>query len=120
MLDAQRDLADAEQENRVLRAEVADQDRLKETEADLEFAEDGRFWVRKSEKSHALIPYCPVCWGTEKQLVVMPGIATGAYKGSIASIAKPRGGNRPEFPTPFASIDNGYQRRRTETYARPT
>lgn len=75
MLDAQRALGDAEEEDRNLRAQLAAKERLEEIEADLEFATDGRFWVRKSEKDTALIPYCPVCWGKEKQLVVM-----GAYK----------------------------------------
>ena len=83
MLDAQRALGDAEEENRTLRAQVAAQDRLKEIEADLEFAEDGRFYVRKSEKGGALIPYCPVCWGKEKQLVVMTQIDVGAYQCSV-------------------------------------
>ena len=50
----------------------------------MEFAPDGRFWVRKSEKDVALIPYCPVCWGKEKQLVVMGQFKfPGVYKCSV-------------------------------------
>jgi len=84
MLDAQRALGDAEEENRKLRAQIAAAERLNEIEADLEFAEDGRFWVRTSEKATALIPYCPVCWGKEKQLVVMGAYRyPGVYKCSV-------------------------------------
>ncbi len=75
--------AEAE-ENRTLRAQIAADDRLNEIKADLEFAEDGRFWVRKSEKDTVLIPYCPVCWGKEDQLVVMGAFRyPGAYKCSV-------------------------------------
>jgi hypothetical protein len=84
MLDAQRALGDAEEENRNLRTQLAAKERLKEIEADLEFATDGRFWIRKSEKDTALIPYCPVCWGKEKQLVVMGAFKyPGVYKCSV-------------------------------------
>ena len=84
MLDAQRALADAQGEIMNLRAELDAKESLQQIEADLEFATDGCFWVRKSEKETALIPYCPVCWGKEKQLVVMgrqryPGV----YKCSV-------------------------------------
>ena len=84
ILEAQRALGDAEEENRTLRADLAAKQRLEEIEADLEFAEDGRFWVRKSEKDRALIPYCPVCWGREKHLVVM-GVhgGPGSFKCSV-------------------------------------
>ncbi len=84
MLDAQRALGDAEEENRTLRSKLAAEDRQKEIEADLEFATDGSFWVRKSEYDTALIPYCPVCWGKEKQLVVMGKLRyPGVYKCSV-------------------------------------
>lgn len=84
MLDAQRALGDAEEENRGLRAQLASEDRLKQIEADLEFATDGRFWVRRSEKETALIPYCPVCWGKEKQLVVLSAFQyPGVYKCAV-------------------------------------
>ena len=84
MLDAQRALADAQDEIWNLRAQLAAKEALEQIETDLEFATDGCFWVRKSEKETALIPYCPVCWGKEKQLVVMgrqryPGV----YKCSV-------------------------------------
>jgi hypothetical protein len=84
MLDAQRALGDAEEENRNLRAQLAAKEIIKEIEADLEFAPDGRFWIRRSEKDTALIPYCPVCWGKEKQLVVMGAFQhPGMYKCSV-------------------------------------
>jgi len=70
--------------NRTLRTQLAAEDRLKSIEADLEFATDGRFWVRKSEKESALIPYRPVCWGKEQQLVVMGAFRyPGVYKCSV-------------------------------------
>ncbi|MGD0014303.1 MAG: hypothetical protein ABSD56_07760 [Bryobacteraceae bacterium] len=84
MLDAQKALGDSEEENRTLSAQLAAKEHLEEIEADLEFATDGRFWTRKSEKDKALIPYCPVCWGKEKQLVVMGACWwPGVYKCSV-------------------------------------
>src|ERR1035441_6232715 len=55
MLDAQRALGDAEEESRSLRAQLAAKESLEEVEADLDFATDGRFWIRKSERDTALI-----------------------------------------------------------------
>jgi hypothetical protein len=84
MLDAQQALGDAQEENRSLREQLAAKTGLEQIEADLEFATDGRFWVRKSEKDTTLIPYCPVCWGKEKQLVVMGRYKyPGMYKCSV-------------------------------------
>ena len=76
MLDSQRALNDAAEEIRTLKEEIAV---LKETgkiEQDLEWVEDGGFWVRKSETSSGTaICYCPLCWGDGKKLVPLNPIS---------------------------------------------
>jgi len=56
-------LGDALEENRNLREQIAKHDRLKELEADMDYVEDGGFYVKKSEKAAGKnIAYCPLCF----------------------------------------------------------
>jgi hypothetical protein len=61
MLDARSALVDAEEENRRLKRALEDQDDAKKLAEDMEFQNDGGFYVRKSEAGKGLIAYCPLC-----------------------------------------------------------
>lgn len=71
VVNAQVALGEAQVELNTLRNELLDKEALKALEADVEFEQDGKFWVRKSERQSGLIPYCPACWGEQRKLVVM-------------------------------------------------
>jgi|SRR5579871_439785 len=67
VFSAQRALGEAEDENRELRRQLDDRKALEELSADMEFVEDGGYWVKKSDQtSRGLIPYCNVCWAGRK------------------------------------------------------
>ncbi len=70
MLDSQRALNDAAEEIRALKQEVTTLQGMEQIQQDLEWVEDGGFWIRKSEReSGTTICYCPLCWGDGKKLV---------------------------------------------------
>ena len=69
LLDSRTALTDAKDEIDKLKVELAQENRLAELAADLDMQLDGRFFVRKSEASKGLIPYCPICWGNNEKLV---------------------------------------------------
>ncbi len=70
ILEMQRNLNEKSEEIHSLKAKILELDRSQATDTDLEWQEDGGFWLRKSEKAQGLfIPYCPACWGTAAQLV---------------------------------------------------
>jgi hypothetical protein len=71
VVNAQVALGEAQVELGDLRNQLADKEALKALEADIEFEQDGNFWVRKSERQSGLIPYCPACWGEKRKLVAM-------------------------------------------------
>ena len=81
MLQAQSALGDAQEENRKLKEQVAANDRIKEIEADREWQEDGRFFVRKSEKANVpnFPSYCSVCWGERSKLISLNKTPDGAF-----------------------------------------
>jgi hypothetical protein len=67
ILSAQRALSEAEEDNRALRRELDDRKALETLTADMEFVDDGGYWVRKSEVAQGrTIPYCNVCWASSK------------------------------------------------------
>src|SRR5262249_10146171 len=81
MLEAQRALAEAEEENRNLRNELNTRDELKALEVDLVFQEDGAFLVRKSEaEAGKEINYCPVCWGESRKLITLAPTTPGCFE----------------------------------------
>jgi hypothetical protein len=71
LVNAQTALSEAQQEIMDLRTKLAAGEVEAALEADVEFEQDGNFWVRKSEREKALVPYCPACWGKDKKLVAM-------------------------------------------------
>jgi hypothetical protein len=85
MLDSQAALNEAATEIRSLEEKLARRDRDDETGKDLEYSSDGGFYVRKSEQAQGKgIPYCPVCWGSDKKLVPLnPGSGNGYFSCDI-------------------------------------
>jgi hypothetical protein len=71
ILSMQAIVHDLAEENRQLRARLDDNDEHDKLLEDMEYREDGNFWIRKSEADKGLIAYCPACWGAEKKLVAM-------------------------------------------------
>jgi hypothetical protein len=78
-------LNDAAGNIRALEEELARRDRTAEIESDLEYVNDGGFYVRKSEQTEGKNkPYCPVCWGSDKKLVPLnPGTGNGHFSCDI-------------------------------------
>ncbi|MBI1956063.1 MAG: hypothetical protein HYS38_06675 [Acidobacteria bacterium] len=67
MLDSQEALNTAVEEHRQLKNQIEEQNRLAEIAADMEYVEDGGFFIRKSEKAAGkAIAYCPLCWKAAK------------------------------------------------------
>jgi DNA repair exonuclease SbcCD ATPase subunit len=70
MLDSQRSLNDAAEEIRALKEQIASREQVEQIRLDMEWVEDGGFWIRKSEKDSGVsIRYCPLCWGESAKLV---------------------------------------------------
>ena len=80
-VNAQAALGEAQMEITELRHQLDDREALKTLEADVEFEQDGKFYVRKSERQTGIIPYCPACWGKDRKLVAMaPYMKPGVVK----------------------------------------
>ena len=78
IFSAQRALGDAEDENRRLRHQLEDREELKTIADDLEYQEDGGYYLRMSERAKgSTIPYCPVCWNIERKTI--PLVRVGVY-----------------------------------------
>lgn len=70
MIDSQRALMDAENEIKALKEKIAADNQTKQVDQDLEWVEDGGFFISKTDKSLGkLIRYCPLCWRTTNKLV---------------------------------------------------
>jgi hypothetical protein len=84
VLETRRALGDGEDENRNLRRKVEDAERRQADDNDLEFVQDGGFWIRKSQKAQEVFcPLCPVCWGEKHQLVPLTPMAQGDCRCAI-------------------------------------
>lgn len=85
ILESQRSLNDAAEEIRTLKDRLSASDRTREIEQDLEYAQDGGFFVRKSERAVGkFINYCPVCWGENQKLVPLnPMTGEGFFKCTV-------------------------------------
>jgi hypothetical protein len=84
MLDARSALVDAEEENRSLKRALEDRDDAKKLAEDMEFQNDGGFYVRKSEAGKGLIAYCPLCWQKDHLTVPLETVrAPGSFKCSL-------------------------------------
>ncbi len=82
MLDENWKLKD---ENRSLKEKIEEQRKLLEISEDMEYVQDGGFYVKKSEKNDGKsIPYCPLCWTVNKIAAPLnPGSAIGFYACNI-------------------------------------
>lgn len=70
VFSAQRALGEADDENRQLRRQLDDRQEFKALQQDLDYEEDGGFYVRKSEREAGkLVPYCATCWGETQKLI---------------------------------------------------
>jgi hypothetical protein len=68
-----------------LKQELEKQQRFLTIDADLEYVEDGGFYIRNSDKEAGRnIPYCPLCWRVDKALVPLnPMSGRGSYQCSV-------------------------------------
>ena len=63
ILDMQTEMTELAEENRSLKQQMEEQQRLQVIAEDMEYVEDGGFYVKKSEKAQGKnIAYCPLCW----------------------------------------------------------
>src|SRR4051812_39261571 len=75
---AQTGLAEAQQEIMELRSILDERAERKQIGDDLEFVQDGGFWIRKSDNALGRhIPYCPLCWGDQQKLVPLTPFSEG-------------------------------------------
>lgn len=81
LLESQAALNQAAEDIRLLREELANNNRLADAEKDLQYVNDGGFYIRASEAAGGKnIPYCPLCWGSDRKLAPLnPGDGTGYY-----------------------------------------
>jgi hypothetical protein len=80
MLDLQIQSGQLVDEVRRLKAELDDKTAMLNLEADMEFEEDGLFYVRKSERDrNKTVRYCPICWGKEHKLVPLASMGSPGY-----------------------------------------
>lgn len=79
---AREALADAQDENRKLAQQIGEDKKLSDISCDMEFVEDGGFYVRRSEKTAGKnIPYCPLCWTKDKTATPLnPQSGDGLYR----------------------------------------
>ena len=70
---------------RSLEQQLEEQKKLLDVTEDMEYVEDGGFYVRKSEKENGKsIPYCPACFTTSNAVVPLnPEANNGRYSCSI-------------------------------------
>lgn len=78
ILTAQRYLNEAEDENRQLRRQLEDVERARNVQADMEFQNDGGFYIRRSEREAGNpVAYCAVCYGESQGTKLVPLRPTG-------------------------------------------
>lgn len=85
LLESQESLNDAADEIRNLKQRIAASAELADVKQDLEWVDDGGFWVLKSDQANGRrIPYCPLCWGENAKLVPLTKTSQhGFYRCSI-------------------------------------
>lgn len=79
LLTLQRDLSQSAMDNWTLRKEIDELKSAADSKADIEYVEDGGYYVRRSEAIDTLIAYCPLCWGNNDKLVPMNRHETGSF-----------------------------------------
>jgi hypothetical protein len=83
LIDENRSLKD---QIRDLKDEIGQIKKRVDLSDDMEYVEDGGFYIRKSERAAGKnIPYCPLCWTASNGAVVPlnPGVGDGFYKCAI-------------------------------------
>ncbi len=72
-------------EVRSLKEQLQQSQKLSEIDADMQFVPDPGFFIKKSEeKAGKYIPYCPVCWKSDRKDVPLnPTFGEGYYKCDI-------------------------------------
>ncbi len=86
LFQAREALGAAQEENRNLMRQIEENRKLADISADMEYVEDGGFYIRKSERDAGKnIPYCPLCWTAAKGAVVPlnPLSGNGLYQCDI-------------------------------------
>ncbi len=68
-----------------LNHKLADREKLERLESDLEFVNDGSFYIRNSERDQGKdVPYCKDCWGSNRQIIPLTKLSTpGLYRCEI-------------------------------------
>jgi hypothetical protein len=85
LFQAREALGDAQELNRSLNRQIDENKRLLDIGADMEYDNDGGFYVKKSEKAQGkAIPYCPLCWKSDrKDIPLNPMFGEGYYRCDI-------------------------------------
>jgi hypothetical protein len=79
VVNAQTALGEANIEMIELRQTIDDREAFKALDADMQFQQDGGFYVRRSEADQGLIPYCPVCWKKDGKTIPLGRLDEGHY-----------------------------------------
>jgi hypothetical protein len=78
LLSAQTALHSAADENRQLKEALSERNRIQQLRDDMEFCQDGGFFIRQSEKAGGnVVQYCAVCWGEERAVPLTRGMTRG-------------------------------------------
>jgi DNA repair exonuclease SbcCD ATPase subunit len=81
LLETRQALSDGEDENRELRRKIQDTERQRAIEEDVDYVEDGGFFVSKSQRADGVFcPLCPLCLRKDHQLVPLAPAAKGYYE----------------------------------------
>ena len=79
LLEMQSALGDAQEENRRLKAQLAEDDLLAKLSDQLAFQESV-YWKKREDASLEPEPYCPKCWEKDQKLIHLnPGATRGFY-----------------------------------------
>ena len=82
VLETRQALSDADDENRSLKRELADNSNLMELEKDLFFTgeEGGGVFLLNTERAGGIFkPYCPICWADDRKLIPLVEMASRYY-----------------------------------------
>ena len=80
ILELQKEMTQLLDENRSLRTQLDVQQEAETLAADLEFVEDGGFFIRSSERDAGKsIAYCPTCWGSDQKLIPLNPLGSEGY-----------------------------------------
>ena len=81
ILDARTALSDGQEEVLALRRTLQDNADLRKLESDMDFQQDGGFYIRKSEVAAGNpVPYCPICWGDSQKAIALSAQADVCYR----------------------------------------